>query len=247
MNRVIFIKYFSYKIHIISVLTSVFILFTGYSSAHKVTAVSVVSKFDTKGRKYSIELAMDIYPSEDPAMNDKVSPQQAADFFSTEALVLFFGDTQIKPQTKSEIFKDPEADPEIQEVKVKVMVTLFGDIPENPEAFTLRVSPDTTAAVVMVTFKDGKPGRRAEVLYPGEFSSPVDVSPIDEGDPFTDAVKSTDPSENQGKSPVGKQDPSVVSNLTIEKPIEWPVIAGAVGVLILGAILITLLRRSQRG
>lgn len=166
----------------------------GSAFAHKVTAVSVVSKFDTQARTYSVELAMDVYPSEDPETNEQVSPQQAADFFSNEALSLFFGDTQVKPKVNTEIFKDPEADLEIQEEKMKVMVTLTGKIPQDAGYFTLRVSPDTTAAVVMVIFKDGKPGRRAEVLYPGEFSSPVDVSKITEGDPFdgveTDATES---------------------------------------------------------
>ncbi len=172
----------------VSLLLLVFTIFAESIFAHKVTAVSVVSKFDTKGRTYSVELAMDIYPSEDPAMNDKVSPQQAADFFSNEALVLFFGDTQVKPQAKSELFKDPDADPEIEEERVKVLVTLSGKIPEDAGHFTLRVSPDTTAAVVMVTFKDGKPGRRAEVLYPGEFSSPVNVAAGIEADPFEKAA-----------------------------------------------------------
>lgn len=190
---------------LISLISTAFIFCASEVSAHKVTAVSVVSKFDTKARKYSIELAMDIYPSEDPAMNDKVSPQQAADFFTTEALILFFGDTQIKPQTKSELFKDPEADPEIQEVAVKVLVTLFGEIPKDAGHFTLRVSPDTTAAVVMVTFKDGKPGRRAEVLYPGEFSSPVDVSTVIEGDPFEGVEDLPEESEKQKQTAEGKE------------------------------------------
>lgn len=168
----------------ISIASIVFLQFTGKIFAHKVTAVSVVSKFDTKGRQFSVELAMDIYPSEDPAVNDEVSPQDAADFFANEALTLFFGDSEVEPRKKSEVFKDPTVNPEIEEQKVKVLVTLSGDIPKDAGHFTLRVSPDTTAAVVMVTFKDGKPGRRAEVLYPGEFSSPVDVAAVIEGDPF---------------------------------------------------------------
>lgn len=188
------------KLFRLSLLSVVFIFFIDQSFAHKVTAVSVVSKFDTQGRKYSVELAMDIYPSEDQATNDEISPEQAADFFSKEALDLFFGDTQIKPQAKSELLKDPNADPEIQEVKVKVLVTLFGDIPKDAGNFTLRVSPDTTAAVVMVTFKDGKAGRRAEVLYPGEFSSPVDVSAIVEGDPFADVGDSNAAGSASGES-----------------------------------------------
>ena len=234
---------YSYKYFKLSVLTAFFILFTGYVSAHKVTAVSVVSKFDTKARKYSIELAMDIYPSEDPALNDKVSPQQAADFFSTEALILFFGDTQIKPQSKSELFKDPDADPEIQEVKVKVLVNLFGDIPEDAGHFTLRVSPDTTAAVVMVTFKDGKPGRRAEVLYPGEFSSPVDVTAVIEGDPFDEVEKSPDESNSQGT----KTDDSQKSTTAGDQAHPWRYIAVSVSLLIIGASLYRVIRRFSKG
>jgi len=206
------IKYYLHKIFIISILSIIFLIFTDYLSAHQVTAVSVVSKFDTKGRRYSIELAMDIYPSEDPAVNDKVSPQQAADFFSTEALMLFFGDTQIEPQTKSELFKDPEADPDVEEQKVKVLVTLFGKIPKKAGYFTLQVSPDTTAAVVMVTFLDGVPGRRAEVLYPGEFSSPVDVAPVVEGDPFEAAEAAAAGGKKQGEMTVGEEDQKLTVN-----------------------------------
>jgi hypothetical protein len=184
MKQFFSIYYHSRFVLMLSLASVVFLQFTGKISAHKVTAVSVVSKFDTKGRQFSVELAMDIYPSEDPAVNDQVSPQDAADFFANEALTLYFGDSEVEPRKKSEVFKDPTVDPEIEEQKVKVLVTLSGEIPKDAGHFTLRVSPDTTAAVVMVTFKDGKPGRRAEVLYPGEFSSPVNVEPVIEGDPF---------------------------------------------------------------
>ncbi len=158
---------------IISLVLVVFLQIPGEVLAHKVTAVSVVSKFDTKGRQFSVELAMDIYPSEDQEVNDEVSPQDAADFFANEALTLFFGENELVPQKTTEVFNDPTVDPEIEEQKVKVLVTLSGEIPKNAGHFTLRVSPDTTAAVVMVTFKDGKPGRGAVGLYPGVFSTPV--------------------------------------------------------------------------
>jgi len=207
-----------------------------------VTAVSVVSKFDTKARTYSIELAMDIYPSEDSETNEKVSPQQAADFFSNEALILFFGDTQVKPQSKSELFKDPDADPEIQEVKVKVMVTLFGDIPKDAGHFSLRVSPDTTAAVVMVTFKDGKPGRRAEVLYPGEVSTPLDVTPVIEGDPFEGVKDLPGKDGNQEKPAVDDQKlPSAV-----DLALRWSKIANVAGLLIIMFGLYLVIRRFFR-
>ncbi len=184
----------------VSTLSLLLFFLVGLASevrAHKVTAVSVVSRFDTKGLKYRIELAMDIYPSEDPAMNDKVSPQQAANFFSNEALILFFDDKQVESESRTELIKDPNVDPEIEEQKVKVMVTLFGEIPKDAEHFSLRVSPETTAAVVMVTFKNGKPGRRAEVLYPGEFSSPISMVTVIVGDPFEKVVEGK--SEDEGE------------------------------------------------
>lgn len=168
------------------------------AQAHKVTAVSVVSRFNTKTHNYRIELEMDIYPSEDPAMNDKVSPQQAANFFSNEALQLFFGDKSEKSKSKTELIKDADVDPTIEEEKVKVMVTLFGNIPKSAEFFTLRVSPETTAAVVMVTFKNGKPGRRAEVLYPGEFSSPLSLATVVQADPFVGVAKKETEQEDKG-------------------------------------------------
>ncbi|NOY00327.1 MAG: hypothetical protein GXP30_11415 [Verrucomicrobia bacterium] len=232
----------SWKIAVICA-TVIFLFAETDSYAHKVTAVSVVSKFDTKARKYSIELAMDIYPSEDPAINDEVSPQQAADFFSTEALDLFFGDIQIEPQAKSELFKDPEADPEIQEVKVKVLVTLSGEIPKDAGNFTLRVSPDTTAAVVMVTFKDGIPGRRAEVLYPGEFSSPVEVSEIIEGDPFEGVEDLPAGERSQESSEAGEERAVVIVETDSSR---WGVIEVLAGILVIAGGLYWMLRRSPR-
>ncbi len=187
------------RVSTLSLLLFLLIGFANEVMAHKVTAVSVVSRFDTKGLKYRIELAMDIYPSEDPAMNDKVSPQQAANFFSNEALMLFFDDKQVEAESKTELIKDPDVDPEIEEQKVKVIVTLFGKIPKAAEHFSLRVSPETTAAVVMVTFKDGKAGRRAEVLYPGEFSSPVSMATVITGDPFGKVVAGKGDGKDKGE------------------------------------------------
>lgn len=182
MSRITYANRYFNKLLSVILLLSFFTCFLHELQAHKVTAVSVVSRFDTKGEKYRIELAMDIYPSEDASANDKISPQQAADFFSNEALMLFFDDKQVESESKSELIKDPDADPKIEEQKVKVIVTLFGDIPKGAAHFSLRVAPETTAAVVMVTFKDGKAGRRAEVLYPGEFSSPVSMATLAKAD-----------------------------------------------------------------
>ncbi|MCF6311836.1 MAG: HupE/UreJ family protein [Verrucomicrobiales bacterium] len=186
------------KAALVMLMLAMTLAYVNEVQAHKVTAVSVVSRFNTKAYKYRIELAMDIYPSEDAAMNDKVSPQQAADFFSNEALQLFFGDKPEKPESKTELIKDPDADPTIEEEKVKVMVTLFGVIPKDAEFFSLRVSPETTAAVVMVTFKNGKPGRRAEVLYPGEFSSPLSLATVVKADPFAGVVAKGAEKEDKG-------------------------------------------------
>ncbi|MFK5922339.1 MAG: HupE/UreJ family protein [Verrucomicrobiota bacterium] len=199
MNKTLRLSILFTRVSILSLLLFFFMGLASEVLAHKVTAVSVVSRFNTKGLKYRIELAMDIYPSKDPAMNDKVSPQQAANFFSNEALILFFDDKQVKSESRTELIKDPDADPEIEEQKVKVMVTLFGEIPKDAEHFSLRVSPETTAAVVMVTFKDGKPGRRAEVLYPGEFSSPVSMATVIAGDPFGKAMEGKGKGDGKGE------------------------------------------------
>lgn len=218
MNKISRRRILFTRVSTLSLLLFLLIGFANEVMAHKVTAVSVVSRFDTKGLKYRIELAMDIYPSEDPAMNDKVSPQQAANFFSNEALMLFFDDKQVEAESKTELIKDPDVDPEIEEQKVKVIVTLFGKIPKAAEHFSLRVSPETTAAVVMVTFKDGKAGRRAEVLYPGEFSSPVSMATVITGDPFGKVVagkgdgKDKGEEENLGKMG-GVMDGDIMGNL----------------------------------
>jgi hypothetical protein len=84
-----------------------------------------------------------------------------------------------------------------------VIGALRGSIPGTAENFLVHVSENTEAAVVMVVIKDGKPARRLQVLYPGEFSNPVSVLRMIEGDPFqgTTGKKEEAAGEPAGKIP----------------------------------------------
>ena len=170
-----------------------FALSTGDGLAHKVTAVSVVSDFNTKDGTFKVELAMDVDPSGDPTVDDQIPPETAARAFATESLQLYFDDQvmTVEPVIKVVTASDEETPTEL--VRKKAIGTLSGKIPEGSENFLLRVVETTEAAVVMVTIKDGKPARRLQVLYPGEFSNPVSLATVMEGDPFTEAKPAETP------------------------------------------------------
>lgn len=152
--------------------------------AHKVSAVSVVAEFDTKKQTFKVELAMDVDPTGDPAVDDQVPPEQAARNFATESIEIFFDDQHVKPEPAIRLVTTTDENTPKELTRKAVIGTLAGTIPKGAENFLLRVTENTEAAVVMVTNKDGKPARRLQVLYPGEFSNPLSLAPVLEGDPF---------------------------------------------------------------
>jgi hypothetical protein len=153
--------------------------------AHKVSAVSVVAEFDTREQTFKVELAMDVDPTGDPAVDDQIPPEQAARNFATESIEIFFDDQHLKPEPGIRLVTTTDENTPKELMRKAVIGTLAGTIPKGAENFLLRVTENTEAAVVMVTNKDGKPARRLQVLYPGEFSNPLSLaSPVLEGDPF---------------------------------------------------------------
>ncbi len=155
------------------------------AQAHEVSYVTIGASFETAERTFSIEMAMDIVPTDDAALNAQVSPEQAASTFASEVLSLYFGDQELSVVPQIRII-EPEADeidannPE----RVRIVATLAGDIPGEADYFTLHLSEENEATAIMVQFVDGVAGRRAEVLYPGEFSNPIYLRPTVKGDPF---------------------------------------------------------------
>ena len=154
--------------------------------AHKVSYVSIGASFETEERTFSIEMAMEVDPTDDAVLNAQISPQQAASTFATEVLSLYFGDTELNVTPEIRVI-EPEPDdidPNFPE-RTKVVATLAGDTPEAADYFTLHLSEDNEATAIMVHFVDGEAGRRAEVLYPGEFSNPIYLRKTVKADPFT--------------------------------------------------------------
>lgn len=153
--------------------------------AHTVSYVTVAASFDTKEKSFSVEMAMEVDPTDDAQFNAEISPEMAASTFATEVLSLYFGDQEVNVEPQVELIEPKPEDVDVNfPERRKVIVTLAGDIPEAADYFTLHLSEDNQATVIMIKIVDGKPGRRAEVLYPGEFSTPTELRPVTEGDPF---------------------------------------------------------------
>ncbi len=153
--------------------------------AHTVSYVTVAASFDTVEKSFSVEMAMEVDPTDDAQLNAEISPEMAAATFATDVLSLYFGDQKISVEPQVELIEPKPEDIDVNfPERRKVIVTLAGDTPEAADYFTLHLSEDNQATVIMIKIVDGKPGRRAEVLYPGEFSTPTDLRPVTEGDPF---------------------------------------------------------------
>lgn len=160
-------------------------LSVGAVSAHQVSSVSLVSRLDTKEKTYHLDIAMEVVPSEDQALNDQISPEDAAREFAVEYLNVLFDEEQVTPELEISIEKTSDADtPETLQRK-QVLVNLRGTFPEGSEEFLLYLDPTCPMAVIMVVIKDEKPSRRMQVVLAGEYSRPVNIQPILKGDPFT--------------------------------------------------------------
>lgn len=154
------------------------------SRAHRVSSVSLLAYLDSKERSYRLDLAMEVVPSEDPAENDRISPEDAAREFAG-FLKILFDEKEQKPEMKIhlESTSDAETPPELR--RQQVMTELKGPIPDGAGDFLLYLDPRCPMAVVMVAMVDGDLGaRRMQVILSGEYSRPIPVGSIVEGDPF---------------------------------------------------------------
>lgn len=164
--------------------------------AHRVSSVSLISYLNTKDRTYTLDAAMEVVPSEDPAVNDQVSPEDAAREFAAYLNVMF-DEAQQKPEMEISIEETSDQDTPEELRRRQVLTKLRGKIPDGAKEFLLYLDPRCPMAVVMVVVKDAQPSRRMQVILAGEYSRPVSVLPVQEGDPFNETAATA-----PGTSPV---------------------------------------------
>src|SRR5690606_17623363 len=123
--------------------------------AHTVSYVTVAASFDTKANTFSVEMAMEVDPTDDAQLNAEISPEMAASTFATEVLSLYFGDEAIKVEPQVELIEPKPEDVDVNfPERRKVIVTLAGETPETADYFTLHLSEDNQATVIMIKFVD---------------------------------------------------------------------------------------------
>ncbi|MFT5467332.1 MAG: hypothetical protein ACI8UO_002436 [Verrucomicrobiales bacterium] len=155
-----------------AVLSCLFLLMSGTVSswAHETDHVSARAVFERNG-DYLIELVLKIVESADPALNDEISPEEAALSYLKEAIALKIDEEEFRPEF-SELKR---ADVEVSEGETILYTQVEGTVPNGADLFFVRVLPTAQVAVWMIVIKDGKPDRRSHVMYPGEYSKPIDL------------------------------------------------------------------------
>lgn len=168
--------------------------------AHKVSSVSLITHLDTDGGSYLLDAAMAVIPSEEQALNDQISPEVAARQFAEEYLVVLFDELEQTPELTIERINtsDEETPEELQQQEV--VVKMNGTIPEGAKEYLLYLDPTSPMAVVMVVIKDEKPERRMQVILAGEYSRPVNIQPLVDGDPFDERAFESSRVETAGAS-----------------------------------------------
>jgi len=160
------------------------LIFTQLAEAHKVTSISLVTHLDTKEGTYLLDAAMEVIPSEDAALNEQIPPEAAAREFAEEFLNVLFDEEDQAPELLIELIDASDEETPEGLKRQEVVAKMTGKIPEGAEQFLLYLEPSCPMAVVMVVIKDKKPSRRMQVVLAGEYSRPVDLEPIVDGDPF---------------------------------------------------------------
>jgi hypothetical protein len=180
--------------------------------AHRVSSVSLISYLNTEEKTYVLDAAMEVVPSEEQELNDQISPEDAAREFAQDYLVIMFDQQDQKPEMKIEIVDSSDEDTPEELRRQQVLTKLTGKIPDGAKEFLLYLDPRCPMAVVMVVIKDEQPSRRMQVILAGEYSRPVSVAPIVEGDPFagekSDAAKSDAAKSDAAKSDAAGETPA---------------------------------------
>lgn len=230
-------------------LLALAVVHAGVAEAHRVSSVSLISYLDTAKRTYVLDAAMEVVPSEEQALNDQISPEDAAREFAQEYLVVMFDRQDQKPEMEIRIedASDKDTPPELR--RQQVLTKLTGAIPETAKEFLLYLDPRCPMAVVMVVVKDGQPSRRMQVVLAGEYSRPVSVAPLAEGDPFAaekapPAAENTPVSEAKPGSGAGISAPKTGSGALRSGWRSYLHGGGRPWLLAIGIFLLTLGRRS---
>lgn len=163
------------------------VLAAGSAQAHRVTSASLAVNIDTKASTYLLDAAMEVVPSEDAAVNEQISPEDAAREFAAYLNVLF-DESQQKPELAISVEETSDADTPPELRRQQVLTRFSGKIPDGAKEFLLYLDPRCPMAVVMVVIKDQQPSRRMQVILAGEYSRPVSVAPVVEQDPFTEGA-----------------------------------------------------------
>jgi hypothetical protein len=169
--------------------------------AHRVSSVSLISYLNTKEKTYVLDAAMEVVPSEEQALNDQISPEDAAREFAREYLVVMFDRQDQEPAMTIETVDSSDEETPEELRRRQVLTKLTGKIPDGAKEFLLYLDPRCPMAVVMVVIKDEQPSRRMQVILAGEYSRPVSVAPIVEGDPFAGEKGGAAKSDAAGETP----------------------------------------------
>ncbi len=215
--------------------------------AHRVSSVSLISYLDTKQGTYVLDAAMEVVPSEEQALNDQISPEDAARQFAEEYLVVMFDRKDQKPAMDIRIEDASDSDTPQELRRQQVLTKMSGKIPAGAAEFLLYLDPSCPMAVVMVVVKDNQPSRRMQVVLAGEYSRPISVAPVEEGDPFS-AEGAVSPSQTEPvkadaateTTPAAKAGPGAIHS-------GWRAFLreGLMpGFLLVGVLLLTLEKRS---
>lgn len=159
-------------------------LVPGLVQGHRVSSVSLISYLNTEKGSYVLDVAMEVVPSEERELNEEISPEDAAREFAREYLTVMFDKKDQEPEMSIEIVDSSDEETPEELRRQQVLTKLVGDIPEGAKEFLLYLDPRCPMAVVMVVIKDAQPTRRMQVILAGEYSRPVSVLPVVEGDPF---------------------------------------------------------------
>ncbi len=155
--------------------------------AHQIKAVVSKAIFERDG-SYLFGLSLEIQASEDPALNDTISPEQAALSYLKESITLHFDEVELLPEfSPLESIEQPNPFPGMDQV-THLYTETRGIVPRGAMNFMVRLSEETDVALVMAVIIDGVMQKRPHTLFAGEFSRPIDLGFIDqqvqEKDPF---------------------------------------------------------------
>lgn len=203
------------------------LLWAGGLRAHQVSAVGAEAKFFRDGA-YQFGLSLEVEASQDPALNDEISPEQAVLEYLRAGITFLFDDSVVRPQfTKPAPVSEAPAETGTLP-RVQLYTEARGRVPDGAGAFYVKLSPDTEVALVLLVERDGVRERRARTLFAGEISRPVDLTFL------TLPRREEDPFEAEGAQP----EPAGSKGVMLRLGSEWLFGSGGRGAVLLVALLL---------